>query len=139
MVHALHEAHRVLKSNGVLIDLRPALEHRRVGIVADGAWHAIGLMREDFADDRAANRAVRRVLAQGLFFEVSRRTLDLDRIAGTPEDFRGWLEDSVWRGTLSRHDWLIQRVERAWAKAPEGARIVVRGPLTLGVLTKREG
>ena len=37
MVHALTEAHRVLKPSGLLIDMRPAAKHRRAGLgEADG-------------------------------------------------------------------------------------------------------
>ena len=136
MVHALREAHRVLKVEGLLIDLRPAPKHRRVGIVASGTWHSVGRMHEDFEDDVAANRAVTRVLAEGLFSRMSQREFDVDRVVDTPDEFRGWLEDSVTRGTLPRHEWLMELVERAWGEMAKGSRIAIRGPLMLAVYRK---
>jgi SAM-dependent methyltransferase len=64
MVHALRQAHRVLKPGGLLIDLLPAPAHRRVGIVSGGHYRRLGTTRETLDLDRAAERAVRRV---GLF------------------------------------------------------------------------
>ena len=66
MVHALREAHRVIKPNGILIDLRPALVHRRVGIERAGRFRQLGRMYESLDDDREANRSVAYVLRAGL-------------------------------------------------------------------------
>jgi len=67
MVRALREVHRVLRPNGVLLDLRPAAQHRRAGLGEGQRWHPIGAMREKFDDDHAADRAVRQVIREGLF------------------------------------------------------------------------
>src|SRR4030095_9300804 len=93
MVHALQEAHRVLKPSGSLIDLRPAPKHRRVGLeTADGGWQLVGVMREKFDDDRAANRAVAQVVRKGLFRRTTSVEFDLARVMDTPDDFREWLD-----------------------------------------------
>jgi len=91
MVHALHEAHRVLKPHGTLIDLRPAPKHRRVGLSDGRHWQLVGVMREKFVDDIAANRAVARVLREGLYQRESQIDFDLDRVMDTIADFRVWL------------------------------------------------
>src|SRR5215510_13314825 len=67
MGHALREAHRVLKPGGLLIDLRPAPAHRRVGIVSGGRYRRLGTTRESLDPDHAAGRALRRIRRTGLF------------------------------------------------------------------------
>ncbi|MEX0765818.1 MAG: hypothetical protein WD140_03345, partial [bacterium] len=57
----------MLKPNGILIDLRPGLVHRRVGIERAGRFRQLGRMYESLDDDRAANRSVASVLRAGLF------------------------------------------------------------------------
>jgi SAM-dependent methyltransferase len=136
MVHALHEAHRVLKSNGILIDLRPALKHRHAGLGEGAGFRPLGVMREDFADDRAANRAVTQVLREGLFRRESRIEFDLDRVMDSLEDFREWLDEFGSLGKLPSHEWLFKRLERAVTKLGGQHKITVRGPLLLGVLRK---
>lgn len=136
MVHALHEAHRVLKPNGKLIDLRPAPKHRRIGLGDGQRWQLVGVMREKFDDDRAADRAVSQVLRAGLYERESRIDFDLDRVMDTIADFRVWLEDFVQLGKLPSHEWLIKRLINAQKKQGMETKIAVRGPLMMGVLRK---
>ena len=135
MVHALREAHRVLKPAGLLIDLRPAAEHRRVGVLHGRRFELVGQMRERFDDDRAADRAVARVVRDGLFRLERRRQFDCPRVMDTFEEFRAWMDDFVQTAEAAPHDWLARRVERALGARPDAkARIAVRGPLKMQVL-----
>ena len=138
MVHALREVYRVLKPNGLLIDLRPAAKHRRLGLGMGKRWKLVGAMRETFHDDWAANRAVRDILHSGLFQLEARSKFDLDRVMDTMEDFRAWLDEFVQQGNLPSHEWLVQRLGRQEKKQGRKTKITVRGPLTLGVLRKLE-
>ena len=84
MVHALTEIHRVLTPRGVLADLRPdrrtAMGKRwrglpRVYCVSDGGEILAGVLgKENVADHRAADRAVREVLRRELFTLQSAET-----------------------------------------------------------------
>jgi hypothetical protein len=135
MVHALQEAQRVLKPNGILLDVRPAARHRRAGLGEGRGWRQVGVMREVFDDDIAADRAVKQVIRDGLFKREARAEFDLDRVMDNLQDFRTWLNDFD-PDKLPSHDWLYAKVERAAAKAPAGTKITVRGPLKIGVLRK---
>jgi hypothetical protein len=130
MVHALKEARRVLKPNGLLIDLRPAAVHRRVGISYAGRWRQLGVMREPLGDDRAANRAVLVVLKKGLLKRELRTQFDCLRVMDTLDEFRDFLEASP------SQDWLLERVAGVLANKRRRVKIVVRGPLTMQVLRK---
>ena len=135
MVHALTEAHRVLKVNGILIDLRPSHKHRRAGLGEGKDWQMIGMMRENFDDDLAADRAVKQVIRKGLFRQESLVEFDLDRVMDTLSDLRAWFNDfNV--NQLPTHKWLYQKVERALAKKTAVAKITVRGLMRLGVMIK---
>ena len=135
MVHALTEAHRVLKPNGWLIDLRPAAKHRRAGLGEGKRWRFVGAMREKFDDDSASDRAVRQVLRKKLFHRESQIEFNLDRVMDTLQDFWAWLDDFS-TDKIPTHDWLYQKVEHELAKEPVGTKITVRGPLKIGVLRK---
>ncbi len=138
MVHALYEAHRVLKPTGVLLDLRPTATHRRVGLGKGVSWQSVGVMRERFDDDRAADHAVAQVLGNGLYKRQRQTRFDLDRVMDTMEDFRTWLNEFVQLGNLASHESLIKRVEAAKNKQRAQTKITVRGPLKLGVMKKIE-
>jgi hypothetical protein len=137
MVHALREAHRVLKPGGLLIDLRPAIAHRRVEILRAGHAFPIAAMRESFDEERAADRAVAKVVRAGLFRPVRRARFECRRVMDGPKDFRLWVEDSLKPSLVRKHRWLIERVERTFAALGGRRRIVARGPLDLRVLAKR--
>jgi hypothetical protein len=138
MVHALLEAYRVLKPNGLLLDLRPAAVHRRVGISEDGGYRLRWIMRENFADDHAADRAVAQVTGEGRFKAESRTRFPCFRIMDTIDEFQEWLTDFVARNEYESHDWLIQRLERELNTMAAKTRIVVSAPLVLRVLRKQQ-
>ena len=135
MVHALTEARRLLKPNGLLLDLRPAASHRRAGLGEGKRWKQVGVMRENFDDDIASDRAIKQVTREGLFKQESVVEFDLDRVMDTLQDFRAWLDDFDVE-KLPSHDWLYKRVERALEKKRAGTKIAVRGLMRLRVLRK---
>lgn len=138
MVHALEEAWRVLKPDGLLIDLRPAMVHRDVGVKGAQGFRKLGAMDERFEDDIVANRAVAAVLRRGLFRRSRKDRIPCMREMDTLDDFRGWLDDYVSLGKLPSHAWLLKKVERALADGEKGSSITVSAPLDLSVLVKRE-
>jgi hypothetical protein len=141
MVHALRQCHRVLRPEGVLIDLRPAAVHRVVGFETAGRFRRVAVMRERFADERAADRAVAHVVREGLFSVAARRRFPCRRVMDTVREFQEWLEIAIRLSKWPRHEWLVRRIAaRLDARSGEhggGVRIVVRGPMDLAVLRKR--
>lgn len=136
MVHALEEAWRVLRPDGLLIDLRPAMVHRDVGVTGAQGFRKLGVMRERFGDDIVANRAVSSVLRRGMFRRSRRDRVPCIREMDTIDDFSGWLDGYVSLGKLPPHAWLLKKVERALSEAGPGAGITVSAPLELQVLVK---
>src|SRR5262245_8121050 len=139
MVHALHEARRVLRPSGLLIDVRPAAMHRRVGVMQAERYRPLGVMRETFDNDRAADRAVTEVEREGLFKAERRTVFPCNRTMDSLDEFQEWLADLVKLGKQPSHAWLARRVKRALDVTGGKARVVVSGPLVLRVLRKQEG
>lgn len=94
-------------------------------------------MRERFTDERAADRAVARVVRDGLFTVAARRRFPCDRTMDTVHEFEAWLDFAVRLSKWPRHEWLVRRVASRLQAHGAGAKIVVRGPMDLAVLRKR--
>ena len=136
MVYALREAHRVLRPQGLLIDLRPAAVHRRVGLVQDGEYKFKWFSRESFDDDREADRAVATMVNAGLLRSERRIRFACYRIMDSLEDFQAWMNNNIRKQRLLNREWLVQRLESAVDAADGSIRIVVSAPLILQVLRK---
>jgi hypothetical protein len=136
MVHALREAQRVLKPGCTLVDLRPAISHRRVGIREGGSFRKLGSMDETFDEDRAANRAVSYALRTGFFKLEAVSKFDCNRVLDTADEFRDWLSEFADVGSPS-HERLIRKVKDAYESARGRRRIVVHAPLVMRVLTNQ--
>jgi hypothetical protein len=138
MVHALREAQRVLKPGGLLIDLRPAIAHRQVGLRKGGRFYKLGTLHESFEEDRDANRAVSHALRQGYFTLESQTEFECNRVLDTVAEVRDWLSDFVDQGPLPGHTALLARVERAFNQGRARRWIVIKAPLGMRVL-RRQG
>lgn len=134
MVHVLREAHRVLKPDGLLLDLRPGPVHRRIGIEADGHYEQLAIMGEKLDDDLAANRAVAEMIRAGLFKSISRSQFNCNRIMPL-KDFKDWLADFA-NDRADPHERLIQTLTQAYKLKGKRKRIVAKGPLVLKILRK---
>ncbi len=71
MVDALHEIHRVLAPGGILVDARPdsrvvAYAERRKARGFQG-FGVVNTSRAELVNDRASDRAIERVVREGLF------------------------------------------------------------------------
>jgi hypothetical protein len=134
MVHALHEAQRVLQPNGILFDLRPAPIHRRVSIRSNAGVQEIGAMREDLADDYHANRAVKQVLRDGLFKSEDYAEFNCNRVMDSFKEFQAWVLDFISRNQAPRLDRLVEQVEQAYHATSGKKKIIISAPLMLRLL-----
>ncbi len=138
MVHALKEAHRVLKPHGLIIDLRPGPVHRQVGLQIGNSWSLVGVMKEDLSDDRAADQAVKTVIQEDLIKPEGYSKFNVKRHVGTLSGFQAFLDDfATLNANLPPHNWLVDRLAAQIARQPTRPQIVVRGPLQLRILRKR--
>ena len=118
MVDALHEVHRVLAPGGTLVDARPdsrvlayaehqsGKRYQRYGVVGTGS--------EELVNDRASDRAIARVIRDGLFKSKRRgrfwHRVPFEDLAGLRQYLWNHLRFvrrakwSVDRTTLSRHE-----------------------------------
>ncbi len=136
MVHALQEAHRVLKPGGALIDLRPAPAHRRLGIGTGRAWRFVGELHEILDDDYAASAAVDRMVSEGYLQPEKRLVFQLDRVMDNLQEVRDFIDEFDQRRDLPPHTALLERLQRRYERAPRSAKLAVRGPMHLAVLRK---
>ncbi len=136
MVHALHEASRVLKPNSCAIDLRPRAEHCRIGLRRDGILTTIGMTAESLQNYRAAEAAVtvaeeRKLLRNAHSVEFS-ITTDFPSI----EDLRAWLYDLDEDVPKAQSDKLVHEVELTQQTSLPRSEIVAAVPFVLIVLEK---
>jgi hypothetical protein len=136
MVHALRESRRVLKAGGLLVDLRPAIVHRRLAIRRGGRTLKVGAMHETFDEDRSANRAVRSVLRQGLVRQLATTTFECNRYLDTIGELKDWLAEFDEVEGLPSHHRLLEKARQAWRPGREG-KIVIHAPLVMRVLIRR--
>ena len=139
MVHALREASRVLKSDGLLIDLRPAPVHRHVGIIDNGSYVKVGVMREFLSDDRAANRAVAAMINSHILRLKIHTRFECTRTMDYLSEFKARLDELVQLGKGPSHHWLLRRMEvasRATDQTSRRRKIFMRGPMDLRALMK---
>ena len=93
MVHALSEAHRLLKPGGALIDLRPAMRNRRVELELSHARLFIGEIDYSyrFPDHIAANEALASATACGLLRLEHRASLEYVTDLDSADDLREYV------------------------------------------------
>ena len=137
MVHALQEAWRVLKAGSTLIDLRPAIEHGRVGLVRDGRFTIQWVTEESLASYRAASRALAVVEESKLYGRRASIRFSCTTALPSPEHLRDWLHDWYESEAKGRADNLVERVERARVQPQFTGMMVAVVPFMLRVLTKR--
>jgi hypothetical protein len=139
MVHALHEAQRVLRPNGILFDLRPAPVHRQIAIQTETRYQEIGVMREDFEDDHFANRAVKQVLREGLFKSEKHVEFNCNRVMDSFKEFNAWILDFTNRNRVPAQDRLLREVKEAYHATPGKKKIVIHAPLMLRLMRSLAG
>ena len=128
MVHALGEIRRVLVKDGILIDLRPLLEHAPIEIVSASGTSLAGLVDqipEDRASDIAADRAVANAEEHGWFVEEQETFFPFNYYWDSPKEAQEHIEEE-WSNSVTVAEEVWRNVRSRWAVANADARVRIQ-------------
>jgi SAM-dependent methyltransferase len=128
MVHALDEIRRVLKPNGILLDLRPVEANWSVEIVSSAGWQAAGRLSDlpvAVEDDEAAFRAMREAQSKGWYIKKEEKEFPFFYYWDTPSEMKEFM-DTEWEDFEKMEEHVYQKASSMWASANADARLRVR-------------
>lgn len=127
MVHALHEAWRVLLPQGMLIDLRPLCADAPLEIVFTGGCALAGAvdMSPDIALEIAADQAIDSVVGEELFKKLQLDFFDFAYYWDSVADFLADM-DEYWKGEVILRTGVIRRARALFKKHQPQARVRLR-------------
>jgi hypothetical protein len=126
MVDALHQAHRAVRPGGTIIDLRPDSDHQPRVVRGGRAVGGLYEQREAVADNHFSDRAVARVVREGLLKPIRAGHFWYDLPAMDLAALDDWLAQSRRLGGYTRG------TRAALASHPERP-IVVKRALAYGI------
>ncbi len=132
MVHALHEAWRVLLPLGILVDLRPLCADAPLEIVFTGGIALAGQvdMTVDIAHEIAADQAIEAVLREGFFKKSQLVSFDFAYYWETVADLLADM-DEYWKDDVILPAAVIRRAGALFKKYQPQARVRLRVPMKL--------
>ncbi|OGN92812.1 MAG: hypothetical protein A2Y88_11170 [Chloroflexi bacterium RBG_13_48_10] len=138
MVHALKETHRIVASQGIIIDVRPLSVDVPLEIIFQGGRESAGMI--DMSPDRdldiAADRAIESVLSEHLYCELSVDYFDFayywKTIKGMKDDL-----DEYWKGDVIVSDQLIQQARILFNQKRPQTQLRVGVQMKLGKYIKQ--
>jgi hypothetical protein len=128
MVHALGEIRRTLKTNGILIDLRPVEANWSVEVSSSTGYQLAGRLNDmptGLADDEAAFKAMREVESHGWYIKEKEEEFSFLYYWDTPSEMKDFMEDE-WEDFEKLEDDVFQKTKSLWALANADARVRVR-------------
>ena len=128
MVHALGEIRRTLKTNGILIDLRPVEDNWTVEIPSSSGLQIAGRLTDmplGEADDKAAFAAMRDVESRGWFVSEQSEEFAFFYYWDTPSEMKEWI-DAEWGDFEKIEEDVYRKTQSLWASANADARVRVR-------------
>ncbi len=136
MVHALDEIRRVLKPNGILIDLRPVESNWSVEVVStsstqriSSAGYQVAGRLSDLpvavADDEAAFKAMRQAESNGWYVKKEEKEFAFFYYWDTPSEMKEFMEDE-WEDFEKLEESVYKKAGSLWASANADARVRVR-------------
>src|SRR5512140_943892 len=124
MVHALNEARRAVKTDGLLVDLRPLLDRWPIELASARQQRQVGRatdLAEPLADDAAANAAMAESAASGHWMREQQEEFSLFYYWDTPAEMQEYiLED--WYDVIHIEEPVWRDLKSAWASANADAR-----------------
>ena len=134
MVHALEETRRLLKLDGVLVNILPVPEGYFIEVHHDGRILFAERKRETSNEDvLRAEAAIKHVLDRGLFIIDQKDEFDFRTYGSSVSEVRAYLEEQsayeeepVAKDILAREEYLYAQVEEILDELGEGAEVVFR-------------
>jgi hypothetical protein len=130
MVHALEETRRLLKIDGVMVNILPVPEGYIIEVHHDGKILFSERKRETCSEDvLQAEAAIKQVLDRGLFVIDQEDEFEFRTYSSSVSEVRAyWEEQSAYeeeKDMLAREEYLYARVEEILAELGEGAEVVI--------------
>lgn len=125
MVHALQQAHQLLRPNGWLINVHDLPVPHLIELDDTETVHKVGwvLDKENFENTRAALNALTQVVADGLFDLADERNFIYNLYADSLKELQEYLAE--WWESALLPDRTIQRLEALMQNSGESARITI--------------
>ena len=125
MVHALQQTHRILHSNGLLINIHDLPTPHVIEVHVAEAVNKVGwvLDREDNASARSSLTALAQVVADGSFILEDERNFAYNIHVGDVSELQDWLAE--WWESAILTDAILLRLEELTRDASQSARIVL--------------
>ena len=139
MVHALDEIRRVLKPNGILIDLRPVESNWSVEVISSAGWQAAGRLSDlpaAVADDEAAFKAMRAAESKGWYSKKEEKEFAFFYYWDTPSEMKEFMEDE-WEDFEKLEEDVYKKTSSLWASSNADARVRVRVNMLITKWEKR--
>lgn len=128
MVHALDEIRRVLRPDGILVDLRPLTDRWRVEVFSARETHATGRVTDlplGLADDEAANRAMDEAESKRWYLREREEFFPLYYVWDTASEMEEWIE-TEWEDFIGLGEETRRATRSAWALGDADSRVRVQ-------------
>jgi hypothetical protein len=134
MVHALEETQRLLKLDGVMVNILPDPESFFLEVHHDGKILFAEQKRETLCDDvLRAETAIKQVLDRGLFVIDQEDEFDFRTFGSSVSEVRAyWEEQNAYeeepktKDSLAREEYLYAQAEEILDELGKGAEVVIR-------------
>jgi hypothetical protein len=143
MVHALEETRRLLKLDGVLVNILPVPEGYFIEVHHDGRILFAERKRETLSEDvLRAEAAIKQVLDRGLFVIDQKDEFDFRTYGSSVSEVRAyWEEQNAYEeepkaeDIVAREEFLYAQVEEILDELGEGAEVAIRDRVRIARLS----
>jgi hypothetical protein len=124
MVHALQLSHRILRPNGLLVNIHDLPTPHVIEIRSPETTHKVGWVdRDDFANTLASLSGLAQVVADGQFLLEDQRDFDYNVSVDSLSEFQRWMADR-WESAILG-DKTTKRIQGLVRDADPSTRIVL--------------